>query len=126
VTGDFTVRDDLDFIADGDVDLPNLQVVRGDILVENTNAILTSLTMNNLVDVGGSIDVLGAAMGPWSLASLTMNNLTDVGGNIKVLTNYKLASLAMPNLVNVGYLQGEVFILVQPTPATCDLGRYNC
>ncbi|EOD41530.1 hypothetical protein EMIHUDRAFT_193867 [Emiliania huxleyi CCMP1516] len=83
----------------------------------NTN--LASLAMPNLSDLYGYIDVHNNA----KLASLTMNNLFLVdGGIISVLDNPNLASLTMPSLGGGSWWN----IIVDPKPATCNVGLYTC
>jgi len=114
--GDISVTDN-DKITSLTMD--NLVYVDGSIRVW-LNDNLASLTMPNLVNVDGVINVDYND----NLVDLTMTSLNYVGGGgiytgpaIEVYGNNNLASLTMPNL---GHVWGGID--VKPDPATCDLG----
>lgn len=97
-----------------DVDLPNLQWVGGNLIIEN-NTTLTSLSgLSALFDVNGDLNITGNA-GLTTLSGLSA--LQSVGGSLEVASNPDLASLGLTAVNSVGIMSEDGSITIDSNPA---------
>merc|ERR1711977_31282 len=77
--------------------LENLEVVDGDLYVEDNEA-LTKISLPSLTEVGGDLSIYDNA----ALTAISLPSLTEVGGSLEEFGNKRPTSLSLPNLGTVG------------------------